>query len=280
MRPATTLTIVLLAGRDPHGRHHQSAVAVTGRRRTTPRDRMDNVGAIIEGHDPASVALISRGRSTTYGELQRQVAGLRGGLVEIGIGRGDAVALVCQNGRHFVVAYLAHGRPRRGRRSAEPDEPDRRAAARARPWSAPSRVVAEPSATGSDRGDRPRRAAHAAHDASTSRRSTELIAARAGADRRRRARRPRGADLHQRHGRRAPGGDAQPRQPARQHRRRTADARPDAQHATSCTACCRSFHIFGLNVVIGVTLACRRLRGARAAVRSVDSGRHDRASAA
>jgi len=68
---------------------------------------MWNVGAIIEGHDPASVALISRGRSTTYGELQRQVAGLRGGLAEIGIGRGDAVALACQNGRHFVVGYLA-----------------------------------------------------------------------------------------------------------------------------------------------------------------------------
>lgn len=68
---------------------------------------MDNIGGIIEGHDPASVALISRGRSTTYGDLQQQVAGLRGGLADLGIQRGDAVALACQNGRHFVVAYLA-----------------------------------------------------------------------------------------------------------------------------------------------------------------------------
>ncbi len=68
---------------------------------------MENIGGIIEGHDPASVALISRGQSTTYGELQRQVAGLRGGLIELGIARGDAVALACQNGRHFVVSYLA-----------------------------------------------------------------------------------------------------------------------------------------------------------------------------
>jgi len=68
---------------------------------------MDNIGGIIEGHDPASVALFSRGKATTYGELRRQVAGLRGGLIEAGIRPGDAVALVCHNGRHFVVAYLA-----------------------------------------------------------------------------------------------------------------------------------------------------------------------------
>lgn len=68
---------------------------------------MDNVGAIIEGHDPAAVALVSRGRATTYGELQRQVASVRGGLAELGVGPGDRVALACHNGRHFVVAYLA-----------------------------------------------------------------------------------------------------------------------------------------------------------------------------
>jgi long-chain acyl-CoA synthetase len=68
---------------------------------------MDNVGGIIAGHDPAATALVSRGRATTYGELQRQVANLRGGLIGLGVGRGDRVALVCQNGRHFVVGYLA-----------------------------------------------------------------------------------------------------------------------------------------------------------------------------
>lgn len=68
---------------------------------------MDNLGGIIEGHDPDSIALISRGRSTTYGELNRQVAALRGGLGELGIGRGDVVGIACHNGRHFVVSYLA-----------------------------------------------------------------------------------------------------------------------------------------------------------------------------
>jgi long-chain acyl-CoA synthetase len=68
---------------------------------------MHNVGEIIAGHDPATTALVSRGRATTYGDLQRQVANARGGLMALGVGRGDRVALVCQNGRHFVVAYLA-----------------------------------------------------------------------------------------------------------------------------------------------------------------------------
>ncbi|MGE3589955.1 MAG: AMP-binding protein, partial [Ilumatobacteraceae bacterium] len=45
------------------------------------------------------MAVISRGRETTYGELRDQVAHVRGGLAAFGIGPGDRVALLCGNGR-------------------------------------------------------------------------------------------------------------------------------------------------------------------------------------
>ena len=66
-----------------------------------------NLADIIEGHDAESVALISRGRPTTYGALRDQVAAMRGGLAALGVSRGDTVALLCGNGRYFVVSYLA-----------------------------------------------------------------------------------------------------------------------------------------------------------------------------
>jgi long-chain acyl-CoA synthetase len=66
-----------------------------------------NLAHLIDDHDPARVALISRGRETTYGSLRDQVAHVRGGLAECGIGDGDRVALLCGNGRYFVVSYLA-----------------------------------------------------------------------------------------------------------------------------------------------------------------------------
>jgi len=66
-----------------------------------------NLAHLIDDHDAGRVALISRNRATTYGELRDQVAHLRGGLAGAGIGRGDRVALLCGNGRHFVVSYLA-----------------------------------------------------------------------------------------------------------------------------------------------------------------------------
>ena len=53
------------------------------------------------------MALISRNRTTTYGELRDQIDHLRGGLSSIGVGRGDRVALLCGNGRHFVITYFA-----------------------------------------------------------------------------------------------------------------------------------------------------------------------------
>ena len=66
-----------------------------------------NLAHIIDDHDADRVALISRGRPTTYGALCDQVAHLRGGLAGLGVGPGDRVGLLCGNGRYFVLAYLA-----------------------------------------------------------------------------------------------------------------------------------------------------------------------------
>ncbi len=66
-----------------------------------------NLADMIEGHVDDRVALISRNRETTYGELRDQVARLRGGLSSAGVNQGDRVAIMCGNNRYFVITYLA-----------------------------------------------------------------------------------------------------------------------------------------------------------------------------
>ncbi|HUF97216.1 MAG TPA: AMP-binding protein [Ilumatobacter sp.] len=66
-----------------------------------------NLANIIDGHAGDSVALISRNRETTYDELRSQVARVRGGLMARGLGKGDRVVILCGNNRYFVVSYLA-----------------------------------------------------------------------------------------------------------------------------------------------------------------------------
>jgi long-chain acyl-CoA synthetase len=66
-----------------------------------------NLAEIIEPHADAAVALVSRGAPTTYGDLRQQVAALRGALVERGVGPGDRVGLLCANNPTFVISYLA-----------------------------------------------------------------------------------------------------------------------------------------------------------------------------
>ena len=68
---------------------------------------MTNLASIVEPHPDDAVAVISRGRSTTYGELRTQVAGLRGGLVGLGLEPGDRVGIIAANNWYFVVSYLA-----------------------------------------------------------------------------------------------------------------------------------------------------------------------------
>ncbi|MFT4865395.1 MAG: long-chain acyl-CoA synthetase [Ilumatobacter sp.] len=66
-----------------------------------------NLAHILEPHDADSIALISRGRETTYAELRSQIDCLRGGLASVGVTAGDRVALLCSNSRHFVIIYFA-----------------------------------------------------------------------------------------------------------------------------------------------------------------------------
>ena len=66
-----------------------------------------NLAHLIDQHEADHVALISRSRPTTYGALRDQVAHVRGGLAALGVERGDRVVLLCGNGRYFVLAYLA-----------------------------------------------------------------------------------------------------------------------------------------------------------------------------
>jgi len=66
-----------------------------------------NLARIIEDHPDDAIALISRGRTTTYGALRQQVEALRSGLAAEGVTAGDHVVIVVGNKRHFVVAYLA-----------------------------------------------------------------------------------------------------------------------------------------------------------------------------
>jgi long-chain acyl-CoA synthetase len=66
-----------------------------------------NLATIIDPHPDAAVALLSRGKPTTYGDLRRQAEGLRGGLASLGLEPGDRVAIVAANNWYFVVSYLA-----------------------------------------------------------------------------------------------------------------------------------------------------------------------------
>jgi long-chain acyl-CoA synthetase len=66
-----------------------------------------NLAHIIDGHAPDHVAIINRGVETTYGELGEHVAHVRGGLAKLGVGQGDHVAMLCGNGLYFVETYFA-----------------------------------------------------------------------------------------------------------------------------------------------------------------------------
>jgi long-chain acyl-CoA synthetase len=66
-----------------------------------------NLATIIDPHPDDTVAVISRGEPTTYGELREQAARLRGGLLGLDLDRGDRVGIIAANNWYFVVSYLA-----------------------------------------------------------------------------------------------------------------------------------------------------------------------------
>lgn len=61
----------------------------------------DDELALISAHEDGSQ------RRFTYGQLREQVAQLRAGLVELGVGRGDRVAALAPNRAETVIALLA-----------------------------------------------------------------------------------------------------------------------------------------------------------------------------
>jgi len=66
-----------------------------------------NLAHIIDAHPAEHIAIYSRGRPTTYGTLREQVAHVRGGLAALGLAKSDRLVLLCGNGRYFVDLYLA-----------------------------------------------------------------------------------------------------------------------------------------------------------------------------
>ena len=66
-----------------------------------------NLAEICADHPADAVALISRGKEITYGDLREQVGRLRGGLTGAGVQPGDRVAIVAANNWYFVVSWLA-----------------------------------------------------------------------------------------------------------------------------------------------------------------------------
>jgi long-chain acyl-CoA synthetase len=66
-----------------------------------------NLASILEPHPDDATALISRGRTTTYGTLRQQVAGYRAGLAGLGLEPGDRVGIIAGTNWYFVATYLA-----------------------------------------------------------------------------------------------------------------------------------------------------------------------------
>jgi long-chain acyl-CoA synthetase len=66
-----------------------------------------NLAAMIEGHASAATALTAGDEVVTYGQLRERTAALRGRLAAFGVGPGDRVAIVSGNYPSFAVAYLA-----------------------------------------------------------------------------------------------------------------------------------------------------------------------------
>ncbi len=66
-----------------------------------------NLAALLDRHPAEQVALISRGKFTTYGQLADGAARARAGLAHLGLEPGDRVGIVCGNNWYFVTTYLA-----------------------------------------------------------------------------------------------------------------------------------------------------------------------------
>jgi long-chain acyl-CoA synthetase len=66
-----------------------------------------NLAQLIDRHPDGAAALVEPGRSVSFGELRTLVAATRGGLVSKGARAGDRIGLIGPNCVDLVVAYLA-----------------------------------------------------------------------------------------------------------------------------------------------------------------------------
>lgn len=66
-----------------------------------------NLANVFERHPDDAVAFVSRGKNTTYGELRDAVGSFRRGLADAGLEPGDRLAIVAGNNWYFVASYLA-----------------------------------------------------------------------------------------------------------------------------------------------------------------------------
>ena len=228
-----------------------------------------NLASIVDPHPADRVALISRGETTTYGTLREQVAALRGGLAGLGLVPGDRLALAGR--QQLVLRGVLPGRPgcRPGRRAAQPAGTRPRAAVRA--GHAPARA---PSWS-----PRPRPQAFADLDRDALP-DLEIVIETVGVDlpgrgrarrpaRRpipspivdRERRRPRRAHVHQRHRRRTRGRRCSPTATCCANLEQVQAAGGRQQFEDEVVfGLLPMFHIFGLNVMLDLSLL-RRLDG-------------------
>jgi long-chain acyl-CoA synthetase len=66
-----------------------------------------NLASLIEGHDRDGRALHDAGRWHSWGEVRERVSATAAGLGRLGVGPGDRVAIAWPTSVDFVVAYLA-----------------------------------------------------------------------------------------------------------------------------------------------------------------------------
>src|SRR5947207_7844990 len=66
-----------------------------------------NLFEAIFKHDPASPAIIFDGQRLTYGDLRAQTVAMAKAIVQLGVQRGDRVALLLHDSPEFVQAFIA-----------------------------------------------------------------------------------------------------------------------------------------------------------------------------
>ena len=66
-----------------------------------------NLAAILDSHPDDATALVDGSERVTYGALRDRIGKARGGLVAMGVAKGDRVAVLGDNSIDLVVAYFA-----------------------------------------------------------------------------------------------------------------------------------------------------------------------------